>query len=87
MVKHYNLFLYIRFDKLMNVLENSAIISQAALKYHLFPYGYSPIPSTPGIWRYTDKKITFALVLDNFFIKYILRTYSDHLNNVIQHRY
>jgi hypothetical protein len=36
------------------------------LVMHLEPYGYTPAPHTPGLWRHKTRSTTFTLVVDDF---------------------
>ena len=45
------------------------------------------MPQTPGIWRYTSRKTTFTLCVDDFGIQYFSKANADHLIDVIQDTY
>ena len=51
-------------------LVQTGIIAHTALKEYLCPFGYEPVPITPGLWRHNNNEITFTVVVEIFGIKY-----------------
>ena len=52
-------------------LKQAAILAYGNLVQNLQPYGYKPIPHTPGLWNNDTKPITFFLCVNDFVIKHI----------------
>jgi hypothetical protein len=60
-------------------LKQAGIIANQRLTKHLAKFGYHPTPRTPGLWRHCTRNIAFALVVDDFGIKYVGKQHADHL--------
>jgi hypothetical protein len=54
---------------------------------HLSKYGYHPTKHTPGRFRHETRPVTFALVVDDFGVKYVDKANADHLVSAIQDLY
>ena len=86
-INHYNLndlahddgYVYIEIRKGMPGLKQAGRIANKRLATHLVKYGYHPTPNTPALWTHKDRNISFALVMDNFGVKYVRQENSDHL--------
>jgi len=92
--KQYNLHkivhdehIYIRIEKGMYGLPQAGKIANDELQRHLLPFGYAPCPRTPGLWKHTSKPITFALVVDDFAVKYVKKEHLLHLQRALQSKY
>ena len=78
-IKHYNLnklahddeYMYIAIKKGMLGLKQAGRTANERLATHLSQYGYHPTPNTLALWTHTERKISFALVVDNFGVKYV----------------
>ena len=57
----------------------AGIIAHTALKEHLRPFGYEPVPITLEFCRHKKNGITFTLVVENFGIRYNRRYDSQHI--------
>jgi hypothetical protein len=68
-------------------LKEAAIIAFNQLVTKLVPAGYKPAPFTPGLWRHHTKKTTFVLCVDNFGVKYISKSDTQHLIDIIKAHY
>ena len=55
--------------------------------HHLSPYGYEPVQHTPSLWKHESNGIIFALVVDNFGIKYTSEVATSHLLQAIRDKY
>ena len=64
MDKKMNEFIYVRVEKGMYGLFQSGIIAHTALKENLQPFGYYPLPITPGLWYHNKNGITFNLMIE-----------------------
>ena len=53
----------------------------------LAPFGYEPMPGTPGLWCHNTRRTTFTLAVDDFGIKYFNQDDLDHLLNVLKTHY
>jgi hypothetical protein len=52
-------------------LPQAGILANKCLCHKLAPFGYYKSTNTPGLWRHKSKPITFALVVDNFGVKFM----------------
>ena len=93
-IKQYNLrdievdgWVYCEIRKGMYGLPHAGKIANERLVRHLAPYGYSPSPSTPGLWTHHTRPIVFTLVVDDFGIKSINQSDVDHLLNALRKQY
>ena len=68
-------------------LKQASRIANDRLVKHLAPYGYEPVCHTPSLWRHKHRPVTFALVVDNFGIKYVGRKHFNHLVNALRPLY
>ena len=57
-------FLYLSLEKFMCGIFQSSIIAHTALNKNLLPFGYTPAPIAPGMWRNNINGVTLTLVLD-----------------------
>ena len=79
-----NGFLYVCMEKGMYGLVQAGIIAHTALKEHLRPFEYEPVPIIPGLWRHNKIGIKFTLVVDEFAIKYKRKEGAMHLTHALQ---
>ena len=70
-------YIYIQIEKGMYGLPQAGKIANDELQRHLLPFGYKPCPQTQGLWRHSSKPITFALVVDDFAVKYVKNSISN----------
>jgi hypothetical protein len=80
-------YCYLEIRKGMYGLKEAAILAYEQLVAHLKPYGYHPVPQTPGLWRHTTKPTTFTLAVDDFGIKYFTKSDADHLFAALETKY
>jgi hypothetical protein len=85
-IKQYNLraiadndWAYIEVRGGMYGLPQAGKLAHDFLQQRLANHGYAPIPSTPGLWKYKTRPVTFTLVDDDFGVKYIGRENAEHL--------
>ena len=71
----------------MPALKQAGKITQERLIKHLAPYSYKPVCHTPSLWRHRSRPVTFALVIDNFGIKFKDKEHFKHLTVVLGDRY
>ena len=60
-------------------LKQAGCIANDRLKQHLKSYGYVPCRYTPGLFTHTSRKISFALCVDDFGVKYTDKADAQHL--------
>jgi hypothetical protein len=65
-------------------LPQAAIIGNKQLQKRLAPHGYRPVPIMPGLWQHDTRPISFALVVDDFGIKYVNKANAEHLVDMLQ---
>ena len=68
-------------------LNQAAVLTFDNLVHNLRQFGYSPVPSTTGIWKCKTRKTTFCLYVDNFDVKYFYKNYAEHLISLVQANY
>ena len=51
------------------------------------PFGYHPVPHSPGFWTHVSRPTVFTLCVDDFGIKYTTKDDANHLLNAIQSSY
>mmetsp|Transcript_18995 Transcript_18995/g.31769 ORF Transcript_18995/g.31769 Transcript_18995/m.31769 type:complete len:1018 (-) Transcript_18995:914-3967(-) len=69
---------YVEITGGMYGLPQAGKIAQRKLLQHLATKGYHPAPNTPCLIRHETRDITFALVVDDFGIKYTKDEDADH---------
>ena len=52
-------------------LPQAGVLAHAKLTFVLAPHGYAPTKHTPGLRTHLTRPIVFALVVDNFGVKYV----------------
>jgi hypothetical protein len=68
-------------------LPQAGILAFNQLKTHLATHGYAPCTHTPGLWTHSTRPIAFALVVDDFGIKYTNRDDAIHLLSALEELY
>ena len=68
-------------------LKQAGRIANDRLKQHMKIHGYVPCRCTPGLFNHTSRKISFALCVDNFGVKYIEKSDAQHLLTCIEKLY
>ena len=80
-------FVLARIDKGIYGLPQAGILARQRLVAHLGQGGFYPCPSTPSLFRHTERDIAFTLVVDDFGIKYKSRQDAEHLISLLQSLY
>ena len=65
-------------------LNEASIIAFTNLVEKLSPYGYNPMNYTTDLWHHTSRKITLALYVDNFSVKYFFQRQISPSNEFSQ---
>ena len=93
--KEYNMDEFIDKDVYVNCeirkgvygLKEAGCVASQNLVKNLAPFGYEPMPCTPGLWRHNKRRTTFTLAVDDFGIKHSNQDYLDHLLNALKTHY
>jgi len=80
-------YIYLEIQKGMYGLKEASILAYEQLVAHLAPYGYSPMPFTPGLWRHSTRRTTFTLAVDDFGVKHFSKADAEHLFNALRDKY
>ena len=68
-------------------LKETGIFAFNRLVQMLAPYGYKPMPFTPGLWKDHTKRTSFILCFDDFGIKSFSKDGALHLINALRDNY
>ncbi len=68
-------------------LPQAGIITQELLKKRLLKAGYKQSKVTPGYWTHVWWPISFALIINDFGVKYIGEDHVQHLINTLKKDY
>ena len=63
-------YMYVQINKGVYGLAQAGLLANEILAKMLVKHVFNKKPHTPGIWRHHTKPIQFALVVENFGIKY-----------------
>ena len=80
-------YVYLEIRRGMYGLKEAGIIAFNQLVKKLAPYGYAPMPFTPGLWRHKTRRTTFVLCVDDFGVKYFSKADAQHLIDALQTNY
>ena len=86
-VKAVNGKVLVEIRKDMYGLKQAGRIANDQLKKHLKSYGYVPCRYTPGLFTHTSQKISFALCVDDFGVKYTFKADAQHLLTCVEKLY
>jgi hypothetical protein len=79
---------YVEICKGMYGLPHAGQIANDCLTTFLAPHGYIPMLITPGLWKHINSDLVFALVVNDFSIKYTnKKTNAEHLMQTLQQLY
>ena len=68
-------------------LPQAGLLAQNQLTERLNKAGYRQSETTPGFWKHQWRPISFALVVDDFGVKYVGVEHAKHLISVLQEHY
>ena len=74
-----NGWVYMNIVKGVPGLKQAAHLANERLVHHSAPYGYAPVQHTPSLWKHESNRILFALVEDDFGIKFTPDSATSHL--------
>jgi hypothetical protein len=80
-------WVYMEIRKGMPGLKQAGRIANDRLTKHLAAYGYAPVPRTRSLWKHHTRDIVFALVVDDFGVKYTNPDDAKHLLHALQAMY
>ena len=80
-------WVFIKIVKGMPRLKQVSGLENDRLVHHLEPYGYTPVPYTPSLWRHDSNGILFGLVVDDFGIKSTSQAATNHLLDALRDKY
>ena len=92
-IDKHNLGVYVRNDSIlfsvhkgMYGLPQAGLLAQQQLITHLRRHGYHET-ATPCLFRHNSNGNAFALVVDDFLLKYVTREAAEHLHNALSELY
>ena len=68
-------------------LKQADRLANERLMHHLAHYGYVPVQHTPSLWKHESNGILFALVVDDFGIKFTSDSATSHLLQALRDKY
>ena len=71
----------------MYVPPQAGFLAHAKLTSVLAPHRYAPTKNTPGLWTHSTYPIAFALVVNDFGVKYFGEEHAKHLLNILLENY
>ncbi len=74
---------YIRAKQGMYGLLQSGLLANELLAKRLNKHGYRQSKLVPGLWKHGTRPIQFALVVDDFGVKYIGEEHANHLKRAL----
>jgi hypothetical protein len=83
----HNGFLYVQVRRGMYGLPQAGRLANDQLQAFLSPHGYTPCKHTAGLWRHSTRPIAFALVVDDFAVRYVDKGDADHLLAALAQHY
>jgi hypothetical protein len=82
-----NGFVHLEMRRAVWGLPQAGILANKQLRWKLAPFGYYKCVNTPGLWYHVLHPISFALVVDDFGVKYVGKEHADHLIASIKSTY
>ncbi len=79
--------IYIKANRGMYGLPQSGLLANKLLKKRLNKHGYQQSKLVPGLWKHHTRPIQFALVVDDFGVKYVGEEHTQHLKNTLKQHY
>jgi hypothetical protein len=68
-------------------LKQAGLLASQLLQTRLSPFDYYPACHTPRLWLHKTRPIAFSLIVDDFAIKYVGKSHTDHLRNALLQSY
>ena len=76
-----------RVEKGMYGLPQAGVLANKLLEERLYEFGYRQSDTTPGFWKHIWRPISFALVVDDFGVKYVGEQHANHLLQALSKYY
>ena len=83
----HNGYVYLEVRKGMYGLPQAGILAYNLLVKRLKKHGYAPCTTITGLWKHTNRDISFVLTVEDFGIKYVGRHNALHLISALQQNY
>ena len=80
-------WVFFKILKGMYGLPQAGVLAHGKTTSVLAPHGYAPEKNTPGLWTHATRPIAFALVVDDFGVKYVWEEHAKHLLNILLKNY
>ncbi len=80
-------YVYLEMRRAVWGLSQAGILANKLLRKRLTPKGYHECKQTPGLWQHATRPISFALVVDDFGVKYTNKADVDHLIECLKEDY
>ena len=68
-------------------IKSSRNYSQLRVEKHMEKFDYHPVPFTAGLWKHKTNNAIFALVVDNFCVKYTSESNAENFLNTLGQKY
>jgi hypothetical protein len=82
-----NGWVYLEIRKGMYCLKQAGLLANQLLQKRLKPFGYNPARHTPDQWLHNTKPTDFSLVVDDFAVKYVIKSDANHLRDTLLQNY
>jgi hypothetical protein len=76
-------WVYIEVRKGIYGLKRAGLLANKLLQTRLSPFGYYPARHTLGLWLHKTQPVSFTLVVEDFAVKYVGKSYAEHLRNAL----
>jgi len=80
-------FVYCEVRKGMYGLKQAARLAFDRLVIKLAPFGYHPVPHSPGFWVHDTRPTVFTLCVDDFGVKYSTKEDANHFISALTSNY
>ena len=79
--------MFLKIRKGVYSLPQSGVLAHTKLKSVLPPHGYAFTKNTPCLLTHSTRPIAFALVVEDFGVKYVRAEHAKHLLNILLENY
>ena len=78
-----NVWVFFEIRKGVHGLPQADVLARAKLNSVLAPHRYAPTKNTTGLWTQSTRPIAFAIVVNNFGVKYVGEEHAKYLLNIL----